>query len=84
MKIYEIKWKRIYKNENEKEKKRDPRGGESPVRPAEPQTDIVGPQRPRSEADEGVKGVMMVDLPPHQPHTKKKKAVTFLSEEVTP
>ena len=25
----------------------DPRGGESPVRPAEPQTDVVGPQRPR-------------------------------------
>ena len=56
-----------------------PSGGESPERPAEPQTDIVGPQRPRSEADEGAKGVMMVDSPPHQPHTKKKNSYYSIS-----
>ena len=31
------------------------------------------PTQIHSEADEGAKGVMMVDSPPHQPHTKKKK-----------
>ena len=29
------------------------------------------PTQIHSEADEGAKGVMMVDSPPHQPHTKK-------------
>ena len=59
-----------------------PSGGESPERPAEPQTDIVGPQRPRSEADEGAKGVMMVDSRPHQPHKKKKKNSYNLGKQV--
>ena len=59
-----------------------PSGGESPERPAEPQTDIVGPQRPRSEADEGAKGVMMVDSRPHQPHTKKKAVTTQAGTEI--
>ena len=35
----------------------------------------AGPQGPRLMADEGVKGVMMVDSPPHQPQKKKKKEI---------
>ena len=31
----------------------------------------AGPQGPRLMADEGVKGVMMVDSPPHQPQKKE-------------
>ena len=31
------------------------------------------PTQIHSEADEGAKGVMMVDSRPHQPHTKKKR-----------
>ena len=53
----------------------DPRGGESSERTAKPQQIRAGPQGPRSMADEGVKGVMMVDSPPHQP--KKEKTVPF-------
>ena len=30
------------------------------------------PTQIHSEADEGAKGLMMVDSPPHQPHKKKK------------
>ena len=51
-----------------------PRGGESSERTEEPNQIQAGPQGPRSMADEGVKGVMMVDSPPHQP---KKKTVTL-------
>ena len=42
--------------------------GRAPERTAEPPQEEAGPQGPRSMADEGVKGVMMVDSPPHQPH----------------
>ena len=41
--------------------------GRAPERTAEPPQEEAGPQGPRSMADEGVKGVMMVDSPPHQP-----------------
>ena len=47
-----------------------PRGGESSERTEEPNQIQAGPQGPRSMADEGVKGVMMVDSPPHQPQKK--------------
>ena len=46
--------------------------GRAPERTAEPPQEEAGPQGPRSMADEGVKGVMMVDSPPHQPQKKKK------------
>ena len=76
--------------EKKRERKRQSRakclrGGERPC----PSSSIVGrdpmrtaePPQIHSEADEGVKGVMMVDLPPHQPH-KKKKSSYYSSKQV--
>ena len=44
--------------------------GRAPERTAEPPQEEAGPQGPRSMADEGVKGGMMVDSPPHQPQKR--------------
>ena len=50
--------------------------GRAPERTAEPPQEEAGPQGPRSMADEGVKGVMMVDSPPSsKKKTKEKKIV---------
>ena len=54
--------------------------GRAPERTAAPPQEEAGPQGPRSMADEGVKGVMMVDSPPHQP--QKKMVAKCGSEEV--
>ena len=37
------------------------------------------PPQIHSEADEGAKGVMMVDSPPHQPQKKKKQLLLKLA-----
>ena len=51
-----------------------PRGGESSERTEEPQAD-TSRATGAALADEGVKGVMLVDSPPHQPQKKKKKGL---------